>query len=108
MDKVKVAIIYYSSTGNNYKLAKWAEEAAKEAGAEVRVLKVQELAPVEAIDSNPAWREHFNETKDVPIATNDDLVWADAYIFSTPTRFGNVASQFKQFIDGTGGVWSEG
>lgn len=108
MDKVKLAIVYYSSTGTNYQLAKWAEEGAKEAGAEVKVLKVEELAPQAAIDSNPAWKAHVEETKDIPIATNDDLEWADAYIFSTPTRYGNVASQMKQFIDTTGGVWAEG
>jgi len=108
MNKVKLAIVYYSSTGTNYQLAKWAEEGAKEAGAEVRVLKVQELAPQAAIDSNPAWKAHAEATKDVPIATNDDLEWADAIIFSTPTRYGNVASQMKQFIDTTGGVWAQG
>lgn len=108
MDKVKLAIVYYSSTGTNYQLAKWAEEGAKEAGAEVKVLKVEELAPQAAIDSNPVWKAHVEETKDIPVATNDDLEWADAYIFSTPTRYGNVASQMKQFIDTTGGVWAEG
>ncbi|NLJ78814.1 MAG: NAD(P)H:quinone oxidoreductase [Tissierellia bacterium] len=108
MGKIKLAIIYYSSTGTNYRLARWAEEGAREAGADVRVLRVQELASQEAIDSNPAWRQHFDATKDVPIASNDDLEWADAYIFSTPTRYGNVSSQMKQFIDGTGGVWSQG
>lgn len=108
MDKVKLAIIYYSSTGTNYQLAKWAEEAANEYGAEVKVLKVPELAPQAAIDSNPAWKAHAEATKDVPVATPDDLVWADAIIFSTPTRYGNVASQMKQFLDTTGGVWAEG
>lgn len=102
MDRVKLAIIYYSSTGTNYQLAEWAEEGAKEAGAEVRVLKVQELAPQAAIDSNPAWKAHVEATKDIPVATANDLEWADAYIFSTPTRYGNVASQMKQFIDTTG------
>mgnify|MGYP003780103853 CR=1 FL=1 len=108
MDKVKLAVIYYSSTGSNYQLAKWAEEGAKELGAEVKVLKVQELAPDAAIDSNPAWRNHFDETKDVPTATSDDLEWADAIIFSSPTRYGNVASQMKQFMDIQGGLWAQG
>lgn len=108
MDKVKLAIIYYSSTGTNYQLAKWAEEGAKELGAEVRVLKVQELAPDAAIDSNPAWRKHFDKTKDVPVATSEDLEWADAIIFSSPTRFGNVASQMEQFLDIQGGLWAQG
>lgn len=108
MENVKLAIIYYSSTGTNYKLAKWAEEAATEAGAEVRVLKVPELAPQEAIESNPAWKAHVEATKDVPTVTLNDLEWADAIIFSMPTRFGNVPSQLKQFLDTTGGLWFQG
>lgn len=53
-------------------------------GAEVRLLRVQELAPEEAIASNPAWKAHYEATKDVPVATPDDIVWADAIIFCTP------------------------
>ena len=108
MEKVKLAVIYYSSTGINYKLAKMAEEGALEAGAEVRVLKVQELAPDAAIDSNPEWRANVEATKDVPIATSADLDWADAIIFSMPTRFGNLPSQMKQFLDMQGGMWAQG
>lgn len=108
MDKIKLAIIYYSMTGTNYQLAKWAEESAKESGAEVRVLKVEELAPQEVIEGNEAWKNTQDKTKDIKIATSEDLVWADAIIFSSPTRFGNVASQMKQFIDIQGGVWSQG
>lgn len=108
MEKVKLAIIYYSSTGTNYQMAQWAAEAAKEAGAEVKVLKVPELAPKAAIDSNPAWKAHLEATKDVPEVTLHDLEWADAYIFSIPTRFGNVPSQLKQFLDTTGGLWFQG
>ncbi|WP_027094549.1 NAD(P)H:quinone oxidoreductase [Cohnella thermotolerans] len=108
MANVKLAIIYYSSTGTNYKLAQWAAEGAKEAGAEVKVLKVQELAPQAAIDSNPAWKAHAEATKDVPVASAADLEWADALIFSVPTRFGNVPSQMKQFIDTLGGLWAQG
>lgn len=108
MSNVKLAIVYYSSTGTNYQLAKWAEAAGKEAGAEVKVLKVQELASPEIIETNPAWKKHIDETTDVPTATQDDLAWADAIIFSIPTRFGNIPSQMKQFLDTTGGVWSQG
>jgi NAD(P)H dehydrogenase (quinone) len=108
MVMVKLAVIYYSSTGTNYQLAKWAEEAGKEAGAEVKVVKVPELAPEAAIASNPAWKEHVDATKDVPEATSDDIEWADAIIFSVPTRFGNVASQMKQFLDTQGGLWATG
>ncbi|MFD0869009.1 Trp repressor-binding protein [Chlamydia abortus] len=108
MSNVKLAIIYYSSTGSNYKMARMAEAGAKEAGAEVRVLKVQELAPESAIASNPAWKAHVDATRDVPTVSLEDLEWADAIIFSVPTRFGNMAAQMKQFIDQTGGLWFHG
>lgn len=105
---IKLAVIYYSSTGTNYKLAQWAKEGAQELGAEVRVLKVPELAPQAAIDSNPAWQAHAEATKDVPLVSLADLEWADAYIFSVPTRFGNMAAQMRQFLDTTGGLWFQG
>ncbi len=108
MDAVKLTIVYYSSTGTNYKMALAAKEAAEAAGAEVRLRKVHELAPDAAIDSNPAWRAHVEATQDLPEATPDDMEWADAYIFGSPTRFGNVAAQLKQFIDTLGGLWAKG
>ncbi|WP_449539250.1 NAD(P)H:quinone oxidoreductase [Ferdinandcohnia sp. Marseille-Q9671] len=108
MSGVKLAVIYYSSTGTNYQLANWAADGAKEAGAEVKVLKVPELAPQAAIESNPAWKAHFDATKDVPEVTLDDLEQADAVIFSVPTRFGNMPAQMKQFLDTTGGLWFNG
>ncbi|MDN4074194.1 NAD(P)H:quinone oxidoreductase [Fictibacillus terranigra] len=108
MSNVKLAVIYYSSTGTNYKLANWAAEGGKEAGAEVRILKVPELAPPEAIESNAAWKTHAEETRDVPEVSLNDLEWADAFIFSIPTRFGNVPAQVKQFLDTTGGLWFNG
>lgn len=108
MSNVKLAVIYYSMGGTNYQLAKWAEEAAKEQGAEVKVLKVQELAPQSVIDGNEGWKAHVEATKDVPVATSADLEWADAIIFSVPTRFGNMPSQMKQFLDLQGGLWANG
>jgi NAD(P)H dehydrogenase (quinone) len=108
MANVKLAVIYYSMGGTNYQLSKWAEEGAKEAGAEVKVLKVPELAPQSAIEGNPAWKATVEATKDVPEVTGDELEWADAIIFSVPTRFGNMPSQMKQFLDTTGGLWAQG
>ncbi|NEU32807.1 NAD(P)H:quinone oxidoreductase [bacterium LRH843] len=108
MSNVKVAVVFYSMGGTNYQLAKWAEEGAKEAGAEVRVLKVQELAPQAAIEGNEAWKSTVEATKDVPVASAEDIEWADAIIFSVPTRFGNMPSQMKQFIDTLGGLWANG
>ncbi|MFD5511824.1 NAD(P)H:quinone oxidoreductase [Streptomyces sp. NPDC127051] len=104
----KVAVIYYSSTGNVHELAKAVAEGAEKAGAEVRLRRVPELAPDAAIDSNPAWRQHVEDTKDVEIATLDDLTWADAYAIGSPTRYGNIAGQLKQFLDTTGGIWQQG
>lgn len=108
-ESVKVAIVYYSSTGTNYKLAKWAEEAAEKEGADVKLVRAPEIAPMEAIEQNPAWKEHYEATKDeVTEADVADLEWADAILFSTPTRFGNVPAQMKQFFDLAGGLWAEG
>lgn len=105
---VKLAIIYYSSTGTGTKMAHFAKNAAEKWGADVRVRQVLELAPDAAIDSNPLWRKNVEATRDIPIASGDDLVWADAIIFSAPSRFGIMASQMKQFLDLQGGPWSQG
>lgn len=108
MTNVKLAVVFYSMGGTNFQMAKWAEEGAKEIGAEVKVLKVQELAPDSIIEGNEVWKATVEATKDVPVATGDDLEWADAIIFSMPTRFGNVPSQIKQFLDIQGGLWATG
>ena len=108
MADVKVSVIYYSATGSVHTLATAAVEAAEKAGAEVRLRKVHELAPKEAIASNEGWSKHALETEDVPEATADDVVWADAVIFGTPTRYGNVAAQLKQFFDTLGPQWGAG
>lgn len=108
MKDVKLAIIYYSVGGTNYQMAKWAKEAAENAGAEARILKVEELAPQSIIDANEQWKATQEETADIPIASSEDIEWADALIFSTPTRFGNMASQMKQFLDIQGGIWASG
>ncbi|MGJ9421157.1 flavodoxin family protein [Aeromicrobium sp. CF3.5] len=105
---VKLAIIYYSSTGTLQAMAERLNSAAEAAGAEVRLRHVDELAPDAAIDSQPAWRAHWDAVKDEPRATADDIVWADAVLFGTPTRFGNVSSQLKQYIDSLGGEWGQG
>ena len=102
MADVKLAIIYYSSTGTVHAMAQRLSEAGEKAGAEVRLRQVPELAPAEAIASNAAWSQHFDSTKNEPKAAADDVVWADAVLFGTPTRYGNVTSQLKQFIDTLG------
>jgi NAD(P)H dehydrogenase (quinone) len=104
----RVAVIYYSSTGHVHRLAEAVRDGAADAGADVRLRRVEELAPEEAIRQNPDWAAHREATRDIEVATLDDLDWADAYVFGTPTRFGNVAAQLKQFIDSAGPLWAEG
>lgn len=108
MGSVKVSIIYYSSTGTVAEIASTLAAEAEAAGAEVRLRRVAELAPESAIDSNPAWRANADATRSIPEATADDVLWADAVLFGSPTRFGNIASQLKQFLDTLGGEWAQG
>ena len=108
MEKIKLAIIFYSVGGTNLQMAKWAKASAEATGAEVRLLKVAELAPDSVIEANEKWKATVDATKNVAIATSEDIEWADALIFSTPTRFGTMASQMKQFIDLQGGLWAKG
>ncbi|NJO36977.1 MAG: NAD(P)H:quinone oxidoreductase [Rhizobiales bacterium] len=105
---IRLAIVYYSSTGHTYGLAREIAAGAEKVGAEVRLRQVAELAPDAAIDANPAWRAHLEATRDVPVASHDDLKWAEGFVFGTPTRFGLPAAQLKQFIDTCGGLWMNG
>ncbi len=105
----RVAVIYYSSTGHVHQLAVAVAEGAEEAGAEVRLRRVPELAPEEVIRSQDAWHEHYVKTLEtVEEAALDDLEWADGYAFGTPTRYGTPAAQLKQFLDTTGPLWAAG
>ncbi len=103
-----IAVIYYSSTGNAYKVAQAIEAGAQSVGADVRLRKVRELAPAEAIASNKGWEQHMVATQHVPEAHLDDLEWADGFAFGTPTRFGAMSAQLKQFLDTSGGLWAKG
>lgn len=108
MPNVKLAVIYYSTYGTNHQMAEAAAEAARGAGAEVRLRKVRETAPSEVVAAQEAWSAQAQKTEDIPIATPEDLVWADAYLFSAPTRYGGAASQMRSFIDTLGPTWQEG
>lgn len=106
---VKLAIIYYSATGGTHAMADKAAEVAISAGHEVRLRRAAELAPDAAIDSNPAWRSHVDATADtVQVATPEDIDWAEAVLFGSPTRYGNIAAQLKQYLDALGGLWQQG
>ena len=107
-DPVKLAIVYYSSSGTVDAMARRAAAVAEKGGAEVRLRHVAEHAPAEVIAQDEEWKAHAARVEDEPTASPEDVVWADAVLFGTPTRFGNVASQLKQFIDSLGPQWSEG
>ena len=108
MNDVKLAVIYYSTYGTNHEMAQVARGAGRDAGAEVRLLKVPETAPEEVVAGQEAWVAQRDATADVPVVSDDDMVWADAYLFSAPTRYGGAASQMRAFIDTLGPLWSEG
>src|ERR1700750_2858485 len=103
-----LAIIYYSATGHGTAMAKHLAAAGESAGAEVRVRHIAETRDPSTFASHPAWSANYEATKDLPAATGDDIVWADAVIFGSPTRFGSPSSQFRTFIDSLGGLWSQG
>jgi len=90
-----------------YEMAKEIAAGAKEAGAEVSIKKVPELVPASVIAGNPGLKRGAELQKDVPIATIDELANYDAIIFGSPTRYGNMAAQMKNFIDQTGGLWAK-
>ena len=104
----RIAVVYYSSTGSVHALAEAFTDGARAAGAEVRLRRAAELAPGEVVEANPDWRAHADATADIPVATVEDLAWADGFAFGTPTRFGQPASQLKQFLDTTSEAWEAG
>jgi NAD(P)H dehydrogenase (quinone) len=108
MTDVRLAVIYYSTYGTNHAMAETAAESAKSAGAEVRLRKVRETAPPEVVKSMDDWAGHAEKTAHIPVAQPEDMAWANAFLFSAPTRFGTVASQMRAFIDTLGPLWLKG
>ncbi|WP_414474980.1 NAD(P)H:quinone oxidoreductase [Microvirga sp. M2] len=99
----KVLVLYYSSWGHIEQMAYAAAEGAREAGAEVVVKRVPELVPAEI-----AQAAHYKTEQKAPIATIEELPEYDAIIFGTPTRYGTMTAQMKNFLDQTGGLWAQG
>ena len=99
----KVLVLYYSTWGHIEQMAYAAAEGAREAGAEVVVKRVPELVP-----SHIAEQAHYKLDQAAPIATVEELPEYDAIIFGTPTRFGNMTAQMKNFLDQTGALWAQG
>ena len=100
----KVLVLYYSSYGHIETMANAVAEGARDVdGVEVIVKRVPELVPEESAKKNG-----FKLDQDAPVATPSELADYDAVIFGTPTRFGNMASQMRNFLDQTGGLWAGG
>ena len=103
-----VAVIYYSATGSVYAMARAVATGAAAAGGDVRLRRVAETAPAEAIGANERWSAHLRATASVPVARPEDVDWAEVVLFGTPTRFGNVSAQLKAFLDTLGPLWGAG
>ncbi len=108
MPAPKILVLFYTTYGTNHAIAQTAAAAARDAGAEVRVVRVAETVPQHVIDGQEGWKAQIEKMKDIPEATHDDMIWADGYFISSPTRYGNMASQLRAFIDGLGPLWQKG
>ena len=105
---MKVLIVYYSTYGHVHKMAEAIAEGVKEVtGAEAVMRRVPETLPDEVLEKMGAVDAQKAMTH-VPICTVDELASADAVIFGTPTRFGNMCGQMRQFLDATGQLWANG
>ena len=105
---MKILIVFYSTYGHVYKMAQAVAEGAKTVeGAEVEIRRVPETLPQEVLEKMGAVGAQSAFSK-IPGCTVDDLAEADAVIFGTPTRFGNMCGQMRQFLDATGQLWANG
>ena len=100
----KVLVVYYSSYGHVERMARAVAEGARSvAGTDVTVKRVAELVPEEV-----ARKSGMKIDQDAPVASPSELADYDAVIFGTPTRYGNMAAQMRNFLDQTGGLWVKG
>lgn len=105
---MKILIVYYSTYGHVHKMAEAvAEGARKIEGAEAVMRRVPETLPKEVLEKMGAVGAQ-QKMAQVPICSVEELASADAVIFGTPTRFGNMCGQMRQFLDATGGLWAQG
>ena len=105
---MKVLIVYYSMYGHIHRMAEAMAEGVKEVkGAEAVMRRVPETLPEEVLQKMGALEAH-KAFAHVPICKVDELASADAIIFGTPTRFGNMCGQMRQFLDATGQLWVKG
>ena len=105
---MRVLILFYSLYGHVYRMAEAVAEGVREVpGAEAILRRVPETLPAEVIRKMGA-AEYQEAFAHVPVCSLDELGEADAILFGTPTRFGNMAGQMRQFLDATGKLWASG
>lgn len=105
---MKVLIVYYSMYGHVHRMAEAVAEGAKEIkGSEVEMRRVPETLP-EAVLSQMGALEAQKSFSQIPLCTVEELASGDAIVFGTPTRFGNMCGQMRQFLDATGQLWARG
>ena len=105
---MKILVVYYSMYGHIYQMAQAAVEGAKAVpGAQVTIKRVPETLPADVLAKMGAVEAQKAQAQ-VEICTPEDLAASDAIIFATPTRFGNMCGQMRQFLDSTGGLWMKG
>jgi NAD(P)H dehydrogenase (quinone) len=105
---MRILVLYYSSYGHMLQMAKAISQGAKEAGAQVDIKRVPELVPMEIIQGNPGLKRGAEIQSSIPVAQVEELEGYDAIIFGSPTRYGNMTAQMKNFIDQTGPLWARG
>jgi NAD(P)H:quinone oxidoreductase type IV len=103
----KVYVVFYSMYGHIYQMAQAIAAGATEAGAEVKLFQVAELVPDSALEASGALQKR-QAFAHIPLIKPEELAKADAIIFGTPTRFGNMCAQMRNFLDCTGGLWAKG
>jgi NAD(P)H:quinone oxidoreductase type IV len=104
---MKVKVVFYSMYGHIYRMAEAVAAGAREVdGAKVELLQVPELVPDAALEKSGA-KKARQAFAHVPVAKVTDLADADAIIFGTPTRYGNMCAQMRNFLDQTGGLWAQ-
>ncbi len=104
----KIQIVFYSMYGHVYKMAESVASGARSvAGTEVTLYQVPELVPEAVLEKSGA-KAARTQFAHIPIITPEKLAEADAIIFGTPTRFGNMCAQMRNFLDQTGGLWAKG
>ena len=109
MVKVYVLIAFYSRNGSTEALAKAIGEGAEAEGAEIRMRRTRELVDAATMAKAPGWQENADRMNSLYQAPSEaDAEWADAIVFGTPTRFGNVSSELKSYVDSLGGLWFQG